>query len=133
MLDYEIVFHICDVKLTKTKKWRIYIHWRIYITCSSYRCIKRRVGCSVKRAHCRGRLVPSRKQTTHKLSGAKSGLSGPKRVPRPLLKPYSPHSYREYNSGYLHKRGRREEDGPPMCLLWRILTWCARKQVSLKA
>ena len=30
------VFHICAVKLTKTKEWRIYIHWRICITCSMW-------------------------------------------------------------------------------------------------
>ena len=29
-------------------------------------------------------LVPLRKQATYKLSGTKDGLSGPKRVPRPL-------------------------------------------------
>ena len=45
-----------------------------------YRCIKRRVGCSLKRVLYKGRLVPFRKQTAHKLSGTKGGLSGPKRV-----------------------------------------------------
>ena len=40
-------------------------------TCSAdlYRRIKRRVGCSLKRTHCTGNLVPSRKQATHKLPG----------------------------------------------------------------
>ena len=50
-----------------------------------YRRIKRRVGCSLKRTHSKGNLVPSRKQVTHKPSGTKGGLSGPKRVPRPLF------------------------------------------------
>ena len=56
-------------------------------TCSAdlYRRIKRRVGRSLKRAHCKRNLVPPRKQNAHKPSGTKSGLSGPKRVPRPLL------------------------------------------------
>ena len=37
-------------------------------TCSAdlYRHIKRRVGRSIKRIHCEGNLVSSRKQTTHK-------------------------------------------------------------------
>ena len=57
-------------------------------TCSAdiYRRIKRRVGGgSLKRAHCKGNLVPSRKQVAYKPLGSKGGLSGPKRVPRPLL------------------------------------------------
>ena len=54
-------------------------------TCSAnlYRRIKRRVGRSLKRAHCKGNLVSSRKQVAHKSPGTKSGLSGLKRVPRP--------------------------------------------------
>ena len=46
-------------------------------TCSAdiYRCIKRRVGRSLKRAHCKGNLVPSRKQVAYKPIGTKSGLS----------------------------------------------------------
>ena len=39
-----------------------------------YRRIKRRVGCSLKQMHCKGNLVPSRKQATHKLSRTKGSL-----------------------------------------------------------
>ena len=104
-------------------------------TCSAdlYRRIKRRVGCSLKRAHCKGRLVPSRKQTAHKLSGTKSAPSGHKRVSGPLFKQHSPHSYRQHNSGCLHKQRGGMKLGPLCAFLWRILTWCARKQVTLKA
>ena len=86
-------------------------------TCSAdlHRHTKRRVGRSPKGAHCKGWLVPSRKQTTHKLSGAKGGLSGPKSSPRPLFKQHSPHSYRQHNSGCLHKQGGGDEIGPLMC------------------
>ena len=40
-------------------------------TCSAdiYRCIKRRVGCSLKRAHYKGNLVTSRKQVAYKPLG----------------------------------------------------------------
>ena len=63
-------------------------------TCSAdiYRRIKRRVGRSLKRAHCKGNLVPSRKQVAYKPLGAKRGLSSPKRVPRHLFKQHSPGS-----------------------------------------
>ena len=80
-------------------------------TCSAnlYRRIKRRVGCSLKRAHCKGNLVSSRKQVAHKSPGTKSGLSGLKRVPRPLFKQHSPGSHRHHNSGCLYQQRRGDE------------------------
>ena len=80
-----------------------------------YRRIKRRVGRSLKQAHCKGVLVSARKQATYKLSGTKSSLSSLKRVPRPLCKPNSPSGYRQHNSCSIHKQGRRHEVGPPVC------------------
>ena len=79
-------------------------------TCSAdlFRRIKRRVGHSLKRAHCKGKLVPSREQTAHKLSEAKSSLSGLKRVSGPLFKQHCPHSYRQHNVtvvAYINKEG----------------------------
>ena len=86
-------------------------------TCSVdiYRRIKRRVGCSLKRAHCKGNLVTSRKQVAYKPLGTKGGLSGPKRVPRPLLQQHSPGSHRQHNSGCLYQEGRGDEIGLPVC------------------
>ena len=48
-------------------------------TCSAniYRCIKRRVGRSLRQAHCKGNFVPSRKQFTHKPSRAKAVFQAP--------------------------------------------------------
>ena len=86
-------------------------------TCSAnlYRRIKRRVGRSFKRAHCKGNLVSSRKQVAHKSPGAKSGLSGLKSVPRPLFKQHSPGSHRQHNSGCLYQQRRGDEVGLPVC------------------
>ena len=86
-------------------------------TCSAdiYRHIKRRVGCSLKRTHCKGNLVPSRKQVAHKPPGTKGGLSGPKRVPRPLFKQHSPGSHRQHNSGCLYQQRRGDEVGLSVC------------------
>ena len=86
-------------------------------TCSAnlYRRIKRRVGRSLKRAHCKGNLVSFRKQVAHKLPGTKSGLSGLKRVPRPLFKQHSPGSHRQHNSGFLYQQRRGGEVGLPVC------------------
>ena len=81
-------------------------------TCSVdiYRRIKRRVGHSLKRMHYKQNLVPSRKQV-----GTKGGLSGPKRVPRPLFKQHSPGSHRQHNSGYLYQQKRGDEVRLPVC------------------
>ena len=57
-------------------------------TCSAniYRCIKRRVGRSLKRVHCKRVLVGAGKQAAHKLSGTQSSVSSPQSVPRPLCR-----------------------------------------------
>ena len=60
-------------------------------------------------------LVPSRKQVIHKPLGPKGGLSGPKRVPRPLFKQHSPGSHRQHNSGCLYQQRRGDEVGLPVC------------------
>ena len=86
-------------------------------TCSAdiYRPIKRRVGRSLKRTHCKGNLVSSRKQVTHKSLATKSGLSGPEGVPRPLFKQHSPGSHRQHNSGCLYQQRGGDEVGLPVC------------------
>ena len=70
-------------------------------TCSVnlYSHIKRRVGCSLKRAHCTGNLVPSRKQAAYQLPGTEGGILGPERVPRPLLRQDSSCSNQQHHSG----------------------------------
>ena len=103
-------------------------------TCSAivYRCIKRRLGRSLKQSHCKGNLVPSRKQATYKLSGTEGSLPGHKGVPRPLSKQHSTGSHGQYHSGCLHKEGGMKS-GPLCALMWRILTWSTSKQVTLRA
>ena len=83
-------------------------------TCSAniYRRIKRRVG----RAHCKGNLVPSRKQVAHKPLRAKSSISSSKRVSNPLLQQDSTDSYRQHNSACLYQqRGGKDEVGLSVC------------------
>ena len=73
-------------------------------TCSAniYRCIKIRVGRSLRRAHCKGNLIPSRNQVAHKSLRAKSSISSSKRVSNPLLQQDSTDSYRQHNSSCLY-------------------------------
>ena len=80
-----------------------------------YRRIKRRLGRSLKRTHCKGNLVPSRKQVTHKPPGTKGGLSGLKRVQSPLFKQHSSGGHRQPYSGCLYKQRRGDEFGPSVC------------------
>ena len=86
-------------------------------TCSAniYRRIKRRVGCSLKRTHCKRFLVGTGKQSTHKLSGIEGSVPSLKGVPRSLCRQDSSSSNRQYYSGSLHKQGRRHEVGPSVC------------------
>ena len=86
-------------------------------TCSAnfYRRIKRRVGCSHKRVHCKRVLVGAGKQAAHKLSGTQSSVSSLKRVPKSLCRQDSSSSNRQYYSGCLHKQGRRHEFRPSLC------------------
>ena len=86
-------------------------------TCSAdiYRRIKRRVGRSLKRVHCKRDLVGARKQTAHKLSRTQSGLPGPQRVSKPLCKQNGSGGNRQHYSGSLYKQGRRHEVGPTVC------------------
>ena len=75
-------------------------------TCSAnlYRRIKRRVGRSLRRAHCKGTVVPTREQVTHKPLGAESSISSSKRVSNPSLQQDSVGSYRQHNSGCLYQQ-----------------------------
>ena len=86
-------------------------------TCSAnlYRRIKRRVGRSLKRTHCKRVRVPTRKQAAYKLSGVKSSLLSSKRVPRPLYLQNGTCSNRQHYSSVIHKQGGRHEVGPTLC------------------
>ena len=86
-------------------------------TCSAnlYRRIKRRVGRSLRRAHCKGNLVPSREQTAHKPLRAKSSISSSKRVSNPSLQQDSVDSYRQHNSGCLYQQRGGDEVGLSVC------------------
>ena len=97
-----------------------------------YRRFKRRMGRSLKRVHCKRVLVGAGKQAAHKLSRTQSGVFGPQRVLKSLCRQNSSSGNRQYYGGRLHKEGGMRS-GPLCALLWRILTWCSQRQVTLKA
>ena len=86
-------------------------------TCSAniYRHIKRRVGRSLRRAHCKRVLVGAGKQIVHQLSGAKSSVPSFERISRTLRRQDGVSGNRQHYSGSLHKQGRRHEVGLSMC------------------
>ena len=86
-------------------------------TCSSavYRRLKRRLGHSLKRTHCKRRLVAPRKGVTHKYFGAEGGIFSLKKVPKSLSKQCHSDSHRQHHSGGLCKQGRRHEIRTSVC------------------
>ena len=80
-----------------------------------YRHIKRRVGLSLKRVHRQRNLVPARKQTAHKLSGAKGSISSLTGIPRPMYGKIGSYSNRQHHRCVLHQQGRGHEVGPTVC------------------
>ena len=86
-------------------------------TCSAnlYRCIKRRVGHSLRQAHCKGNLVPSREQIAHKPLRAESSFSSSKRVSNPRLQQDSIDNYRQHNSGCLYQQRKGDEVRITVC------------------
>ena len=86
-------------------------------TCSAdlYRRIKRRVGRSLGRPHCKGNLVPSREQVSHKPLRAKSSFSSSKGVSNPGLQQDCVDSYRQHNSGCLYQQRRGDEVRVTVC------------------
>ena len=73
------------------------------------------MGRSLRRAHCKGNLVPSRKQIAHKPLRAESSFSSSKRVLNPRLQQDSIDSYRQHNSGCLYQQRRGDEVRITVC------------------
>ena len=104
------------------------------VSCNSglYRCLKRRLGCSLRPLHSKRILVSSRKSITHKLSGIKGCLAGPKKVPTHSTGSYCSGCHRQHYSCGIHKQGGRYEVRLTLCP-WRLLCWCNLRHIVLKA
>ena len=80
-----------------------------------YRRIKRRVECSLRRAHRQRVLVSARKPHAHKLPRAKGSFSSLEAVSRPLCRQDCSSSNRQHYSSVLHKQRRGYEVRPSLC------------------
>ena len=72
-----------------------------------YRCLKRRLGRSLRANLYKGSVVRQGKQTTHKCSRIEGGFSGPSKFQGPESKPNSVGCNRQLNSGGLYEQTRR--------------------------
>ena len=80
-----------------------------------YRRLKRRLGCSLRRLHCKRPLVQGRRQTAHKRPRTEGGPVGPKSVRAIVLEPDHSSLYGQYNGGRVHQQGRGYEIRLSLC------------------
>ena len=89
--------------------------------------LKQRLGRSLRANLCKRSVVRQGKKATHKCSRAEGGFSGPSKVQGPVSKQTT-----QQVVAYINEQG-----GTPaaeMCtLLLKIMTWCHRYQITLKA
>ena len=72
-----------------------------------YRCLKQRLGRSLRSKFYKGSVVRLGKKATHKRSRVKGGLPGPSKLQGPVPEPNSASCNGQLNSGSLHKQTRR--------------------------
>ena len=72
-----------------------------------YRCLKRRLGRSLRSEFHKGSVVRPGKKVTHKCPRVEGGLPGPSKLQGPVSEPNSVGCNRQLNSGSLHKQTRR--------------------------
>ena len=80
-----------------------------------YRCLKRRLGCSLRRLHSKRPLVHARKRLAYKLAGTQGCFTSPKTVRAVVLEPDHSGVFRQHDSGLLHKQGGRYEIRLSLC------------------
>ena len=84
-----------------------------------YRCLKRRLGSTLKGLHCKRCLVTPRKSPPHKFLGAKSSPSVVVATDNTTV------------VSYINKQGGMRS-GSLCALLWRLLSWCHPRGISLR-
>ena len=82
-----------------------------------YRCLKRRLGHSLRTKFYQGSVVRSGEKATHKRPRVEGGFTSPAKVQGPVSKPNSSSCNRQLNSGSLHKQTRRNSLSGDVCTL----------------
>ena len=88
-----------------------------FVSCHSnlYRCLKRRLGCSLRRLHDKRHLVSSRKSSSYKLPGTKSCLTSLEKIPAPSSRKSRSSCHRQHYSCGIHQQGGRYEVRLTLC------------------
>ena len=95
-----------------------------------YRCLKRRLGHSLRANFFKGSVVRPGKTATHKCYRAEGGFSCPSKVQGPVSN--SQVLVATDNSTVVNKQGGTHL-AETCALLWKIITWCYHYQITLKA
>ena len=98
-----------------------------------YRCLKRRLGRSLRSKFYKGSVVRLGKKATHKRSRIEGNLPGPSKLQGPVPEPNSA-SCTDNSTvvAYINKQGGTHS--AEMCaLLWKIMIWCHHYHIPLKA
>ena len=82
---------------------------------SLYRCLKRRLGRSLRSKFYKGSVVRPGKKATHKCSRVEGGLPGPLKLQGPVPEPNSASCNGQLNNGSLHKQTRRNSLSRDVC------------------
>ena len=94
-----------------------------------YRRLKRRLGRSLRANLCKKSVVRQGKEATHKCSRAEGSFSGPSKVQDQTVLVATDNST---VVAYINKQGGTHS--AEMCtLLWKIMTWCHRYQITPKS
>ena len=106
-----------------------------FASCHSnlYRRLKRRLGCSLRRLHGKGHLVSSRKSSSYKLPGIKSGLTSLEKIPAPSTRKSRFSCHRPHHSCGIHQQGGRYEVRLLLCPSMVTPVLVQSGQVVLKA
>ena len=104
-----------------------------------YRCLKRRLGYSLRRLYSKRLLVNTRKPLTHKFPRIKGCTSGPKKVPVLGKGPGRLNSHRQHYSCGIHQQGGGYEVRPTLCpslappVLVQSETYCPQGQTHTRS
>ena len=80
-----------------------------------YRCLKRRLGCSLRRLHHKRFLVSTRKSPSYKFPRNKSSLAALKKIPASSARKSCSSCHRQHHSCGLHQQGGRYEVRLTLC------------------
>ena len=88
-----------------------------------YRCLKRRLGCTLSRLHCKRPLVQVRRRLAHKFARTQGSPAGPETVRAIVVEPVV---------SYINKEGSMKS-GSLCALVCRLLLWCNQREIVLRA